>query len=160
MAGEQDRRRGDQYRGSKRCGLCPNGQERVRPRPKFVNAGLGVIDFCTLHETDMPKQSSHVRCWGRAEVIADFQDDRFCEGFRMPAHEGVVPRTAGPASANLQGTKPREGIRWWCGVRYGDLSAASAVTDCWRRDCGSCARAKRCMNRRWLASNAVGVCPI
>src|SRR6266496_1037693 len=38
----------------------------------------------------------------------------------------VVPRTAGPASANLQGRKPREGIRWWCGVRYGDLSAAIA----------------------------------
>src|SRR5258706_6671929 len=72
----------------------------------------------------------------------------------------VVPRTAGPASANLQGRKPREGIRWWCGVRYGDLSAASAVADCGRRDCGSCAGAKRCMNRRWLASNAVGTCPI
>src|SRR6266404_6025891 len=72
----------------------------------------------------------------------------------------VVPRTAGPASANLQGRKPREGIRWWCGVRYGDLSAASAVADGGRRDCGSCAGAKRCMNRRWLASNAVGTCPI
>src|SRR5258707_8422161 len=64
----------------------------------------------------------------------------------------VVPRTAGPASANLQGRKPREGIRWCCGVRYGDLSAASAVADCGRSDCGSCARAKRCMNRRWPKS--------
>jgi hypothetical protein len=25
--------------------------------------------------------------------------------------------------------KPREGIRGWCGVRYGDLSAADAVCD-------------------------------
>src|SRR5258706_8894374 len=74
--------------------------------------------------------------------------------------EQITYRTAGPASANLQGRKPREGIRWWCGVRYGDLSAASAVADCGRRDCGSCARAKRCMNRHWLASNAVGTCPI
>jgi hypothetical protein len=33
--------------------------------------------FRNWHQTDMPKQSSHVRCWGRAEAIADFQDDRF-----------------------------------------------------------------------------------
>lgn len=36
----------------------------------------------------------------------------------------VARRTPGPASANLQGRKPRERIRGWRGVRYGDLSAA------------------------------------
>jgi hypothetical protein len=39
----------------------------------------------------------------------------------------VVRRTAGPASANLQGRKPREGIHGWCGERYGDLSTADEV---------------------------------
>jgi hypothetical protein len=44
----------------------------------------------------------------------------------------VVPRTPGPAYANLQGRKPREGVRGWRGVSYGDLSAADEVCE-WSR---------------------------
>src|SRR3984893_12379449 len=39
----------------------------------------------------------------------------------------VARRTPGPASANLQGRKPREGVGGWRGVGYGDLSAAPAI---------------------------------
>jgi hypothetical protein len=41
----------------------------------------------------------------------------------------VARRTPGPASANLQGRKPREGARGWRGVAYGDLSAADEVCE-------------------------------
>ena len=43
--------------------------------------------------------------------------------FGCRPHEGGAAHT-GPAYANLQGRKPREGIRGWYGVRYGDLSTA------------------------------------
>ena len=36
----------------------------------------------------------------------------------------TAPRTPGPASANLQRRKSREGVRGRCGVRYRELSAA------------------------------------
>jgi hypothetical protein len=35
------------------------------------------LEVSHWHEVDMPKQSLNVRCRGRAEVIAGFQDDRF-----------------------------------------------------------------------------------
>src|SRR5438105_15630236 len=44
----------------------------------------------------------------------------------------VARRTAGPASANLQGRKPREGVRGCRGVGFGDLSAAGEVCE-WSR---------------------------
>src|SRR5216683_8182406 len=61
--------------------------------------------------------------------FARFEDFRFCEGFRMPgAHERCHVHRR-PAYENLQGRKPREALRWGCGVRYGDLSAAGEACD-------------------------------
>jgi hypothetical protein len=67
----------------------------------------------------------------------------------------VVPRARGPASANLQGRKPREGARRWRGVDYGDLSAADELCEWSRADPASCPTVKGLMDERRVASIAV-----
>jgi hypothetical protein len=42
--------------------------------------------------------------------------------------------SAGPASENLQGRKPRERLRGRFVTRYGDLIAADEATEDWRGD--------------------------
>ena len=64
-------------------------------------------------------------------------------------------RTLGPASANLQGRKPREGVRWRRGVGYGDLSAVDEVFEWRRAAAASWLTAKRLMHERRVASSAV-----
>ncbi len=53
-----------------------------------------------------------------------------------------------PASENLQGRKPREGIRGWRGVGYGDLSAADEVCDCGRGARSELADGEAALNER------------
>ena len=40
----------------------------------------------------------------------------YCEGFRVPAHDGRYRALRGPAYENLQGKKPREWKVWTCGL--------------------------------------------
>ena len=84
-----------------------------------------------------------------------FSDFRLCEGFRMPAPMKVARRTPGPASANLQGRKPREGVRGWRGVGYGDLSSADEVCEWIRGAPASRPTVKRLLEERRVASIAV-----
>src|SRR5437868_5662352 len=51
------------------------------------------------------------------------RESAFVKVFGCRPPDGGAARTE-PAYANLQGRKPREGIRGWYGVRYGDLSTA------------------------------------
>jgi len=67
----------------------------------------------------------------------------------------VARRTPGPASANLQGRKPREGARGWRGVDYGDLSAADEVCERRRADPAGCPTVKGLIDERRVASKAV-----
>src|SRR5436190_5755559 len=67
----------------------------------------------------------------------------------------VVRRTRGPASANLQGRKPREGVRGCRGVGYGDLSAADEVCEWSRGAPASRWTVKRLLDERRVASIAV-----
>ena len=67
----------------------------------------------------------------------------------------VARRTPGPASANLQGRKPREAVGGWRGVGYGDLSAADEVCEWSRADPASCPTVKGLTDERRVASNAV-----
>ena len=49
-----------------------------------------------------------------------------CEGFRTPAPSPTSPQALGPASENLQRTKPRVGTKDWFGESsYGDFAAIS-----------------------------------
>src|SRR5215475_14343044 len=60
--------------------------------------------------------------WRAEAQPARYTDGRFCEGFQMPAVTNI-PHGQRPASENLQGTKPREGVRIRRCPRahYGDL---------------------------------------
>ena len=56
---------------------------------------------------------------------------RYCEGFRMPAHDGGAARTgAGVRKPPREETAGRD--TWAARRRYGDLSAADEACD-WRR---------------------------
>jgi len=72
----------------------------------------------------------------------------------MPARDGGAARR-GPASANLQGRKPREGARSWRDVGYGDLRAAGEVCDWSRAGSASWPRVERLVNERRVALSAV-----
>ena len=67
----------------------------------------------------------------------------------------VARRTPGPASANLQGRKPREGVRGCRRVGYGDLSAADEVCEWSRGAPAGRWTVKRLLDERRVASIAV-----
>jgi hypothetical protein len=76
---------------------------------------------------------------GKADLPVTNADFGNCEGFRMPAHDGGSRARRGPASANLQGRKPREVWRSCASDAMGILRAAV----CWRGALTACLGSKR-----------------
>jgi hypothetical protein len=92
---------------------------------------------------------------GKADIDHRQLDGSFCEGLRMPAPRRWRGAHGGPAYANLQGRKPREGARGWRGVGYGDLSAADELGERSRGAPASRWTVKRLLDERRVASNSV-----
>ena len=78
---------------------------------------------------------------------------RFCEGFRMPADDSGAAHSGGRRSENLQGRKPRDGIRRWRGVGYGDLIAAADDCDLGRDEPALFSAAMRVLSQGLPAMN-------
>ncbi len=111
----------------KDCGEpgCPNDR-RSRSTDDEEERDFRLWHCSAVANCELSLLSGIKRNWTSSPLRA-----AFVKVFGCRPHDGGAACT-GPASANLQGRKPREGIRGWCGVRYGDLSAADEVCE-WSR---------------------------
>src|ERR1700692_860098 len=78
------------------------------------------------------------------------------KGFGCRPNERGCRGLRGPASESLQGRKPREWVRVWCGARYGDLGAARTAGDGRRCDAASWRTVKQLASGRRAAVNGAG----